>query len=322
MRYRLLGATGIKVSEIGFGTWGIGGLTEADTSYGPTDDNESKRALRRAFDLGVTLYDTSDVYGYGHSEELIGEVFRGVREQIVIASKVGFLRHRGPQDFSPKYIRESLEKTLRRLRTDYLDIYQLHSPPIGDILNHPEAVETLEDLVEEQKIRAFGISLRTPDDGKVAIQKLRFRSLQVNFNMIDQRILENGVADLAKAEHVGLIARTPLNFGFLSGKLVGVTFDARDHRSHWPEAQLRRWAEAPQLFSFLYAKESGRTPVQAALQFCLSHPAVATVIPGMLTVKEVEENVGAIETFPLTTEECARIRDIYSKNEFFEKPKQ
>ena len=128
MKYRKLGNTGLEVSEIGFGAWGIGG-----DSYGTVDDDVSRKALRFAYDQGITLFDTSDIYGSGHSEELIGQVLKDVRGRIVIASKVGTLPHFGftmPQDFSVKHIREALEASLRRLQSEYVDLYQLHSPPI------------------------------------------------------------------------------------------------------------------------------------------------------------------------------------------------
>lgn len=129
MRYRRLGRSGLLVSEVGFGTWGLGG-----TSYGPVDDEESRRALELAFDRGVTFYDTSDLYGDGHSEEVLGQVFADRRGQVQIATKVGTLPHSGfymPQDFSAARIVAGVEASLRRLRTDYLDLYQLHSPQMA-----------------------------------------------------------------------------------------------------------------------------------------------------------------------------------------------
>ncbi|MCE7913035.1 MAG: aldo/keto reductase, partial [Candidatus Brocadia sp.] len=180
MKYRKLGNTGIEVSEIGFGTWGLGG-----NSYGPVDDNVSKTALRFAFDSGITFYDTSDLYGNGHSEEVLGDALHDVRDKIIISTKVGLLPHTGfgmPCDFSPAYIRQELDVSLRRLRSDYVDIYLLHSPTIEMLREDREIVATLQILKEAGKIHAYGISVRSPDDGLVAIQEFGINVVQVNFN--------------------------------------------------------------------------------------------------------------------------------------------
>jgi aryl-alcohol dehydrogenase-like predicted oxidoreductase len=319
MNYRPLGKTGITVSEIGFGAWGIGGETaDGANSYGKTDDAESKRALERAFELGITLYDTSNIYGYGHSEELLGEVFRGRREKIVIASKVGFTKHNGPHDISPAYMRKCLEESLRRLRTDYVDVYQLHSPPLDLIERMPEALEELRKMKGEGKIRAIGISVKNPGDGVAAIEKCHFESVQVNFNMIDQRAWEAGVFDSAEKHGAGVIARTPLAFGFLTGLIKDLHFDLRDHRSAWPERQLKLWAEAPEAFAPLREK-NGWTPIQLALKFCVSFDAVSAVIPGILHPGEAEENAKISDLPRLTKEELAAAAEIYRTHEFFDR---
>ncbi len=319
MNYRILGNTGIKVSEIGFGTWGIGGATsDGANSYGETDDEESLRALRTAFDLGITLYDTSNVYGYGHSEELLGQAFKGLRDKVVIASKVGMVRHRGSFDVHGSYIRQEIEQSLKRLGTDYLDVYQIHSPPMELIRDTEDAVSTMLELKREGKIKAFGISIKNPAEALIAIKEFGAETVQTNFNMIDQRALEQGVFDLAQERGVGVIARTPLAFGFLSGKIKDFNFSQEDHRSAWSKEQLQRWADAPDLFSFVN-RNPERTPTQLALQFCLGFNAVSTVIPGMLKVSEVEENVRASELPGLTPEELENIELVYKKNEFFVK---
>ena len=318
MNYRKLGDTGLEVSEIGFGAWVIGGLSHGATSYGPTNDEESELALRLAFESGITFFDTSDMYGYGHSERLLGETLKDVRPKAVIASKVGFLEHNGPQDFSPKHLRESIELSLQRLQTDYLDLYQLHSPTI-DLLERDDSIlHTLSSLQKEGKTRAIGISVRSPDDGLIAIRRFGFKSIQVNFNMVDQRALENGLFDLAKKENVGIIVRTPLCFGFLTGWYSADSeFDSRDHRSTWPPEQIARWATAQQLFSSVLGENEGQTGAQIALRFCLSFQSVSSVIPGMLTREEVRENVLASELGPFTDRELQKIKEIYSNNVFF-----
>ncbi len=317
MQYRPLGKTSIIVSEIGFGSWGIGGRTEGATSYGATDDAESKRALEAAFDEGITFYDTSDLYGYGHSEDLIGGVFAGRREKIVIASKVGYVKHGGPHDFSPLRIRQCAEASLRRLRTDYINLYQLHSPSLDELRGTAGVIEEMQKLKEEGKIRTIGISVKSPQDGFAAVTEFGAESVQVNFNMIDQRILDNGFLDFARDRGIGVIARTPLGFGFLSGAITDFSFSPDDHRSSWPESQLRRWASAPRMFGFLN-EGRGWTPTQIALKFCLSFPAVSSVIPGILRPEEARENASTSNLPQFTLEEIARAREVYHSHEFFD----
>lgn len=316
MKYRNLGLNGMSVSEIGFGSWGIGG-----NSYGDVDDAESERALIAAFDKGVNFYDTSNIYGSGHSEELLGKVFEKRRDRILIATKGGTLPHSGfhmPQNFSVKHLRGALTESLKRLRTDYVDLYQMHSPELKDIEN-PELKPFLEGLKKEGLIRQYGISVRSPADGIAAIEKYKYPVVQVNFNMIDQRALDNGLFELAKKNGTGIINRTPLVFGYLSGKLTGdEKFKGIDHRANWPKEQLHKWAESPNLFKFLYENKP-RTAVQAALLFCLSFDAVSTVIPGMMNVKEVMENTGASSMPPLSPEEKEKVLEIYKTHDFYDK---
>jgi len=317
MKYRQLGKTGFKVSEIGFGAWGIGGLSRGATSYGRTDDNESRVALRRAYECGINFYDTSDIYGYGHSEVLISEALRDVRNKIIIASKAGFLEHNGPYDFSPKHLRKALEMSLKRLQRDYLDLYQLHSPPIELIESNDDILSALKSLKKEGKIRAFGISLRSPDDGFIAIGR-GFETIQINFNLLDQRALENGLfAACGKAE-TGVIIRTPLCFGFLTGRYSkGKPFSSSDHRSTWSREQRERWATAYKLFLDIAGDKKKQSPAQIALRFCLSYKAVSSVIPGMLNKREVEENILASQLGPFSQKELSKIENIYRKNAFF-----
>lgn len=320
MKYRNLGNSGLVVSEIGFGAWGIGGLTRGATSYGSVSDSESRKALKLAYDNGITFYDTAGVYGYGHSEELIGETLRSVRKNIVIATKVGFSDHNKPQDFSSKNIRRSLEESLIRLKTEYIDLYQLHSPAIEIVRENEKIIETLRSLKREGKILAFGISVKTPADSITASNELGFECVQVNFNMIDQRIIENGFLGTALDRGIGVIARTPLCFGFLTGKYSNIKFDSRDHRSSWPVEQLDLWSGAPKLFAHIN-KDKDRNLAQLALQFCLSSAAVSTVIPGMITRNDVIENIKTSNLPALSPEELKEIERIYGKNQFFIKPK-
>jgi len=317
MRYRQLGSTGIRVSEIGFGTWGIGGDAQGAVAYGPTSDQESRLALRRAFEAGVTFFDTADLYGFGHSEEVLGAALREVRSQVVIASKVGMLDMQGAQDFSPGHITAAVERSLCRLGTDYIDLYQLHGPAIELLDRDSRILACMQDLQRNRKIRAFGISVRSPEDGLAAVTRFGIKCLQVNFNLLDQRAIENGLFDLCRERGVGVIVRTPLCFGFLTGQYsAGGQFDPADHRSRRSAAQREKWAGAYQLFTSALQNPQAQTPAQFALRFCLSFPAVSTVIPGMLTTAHVEENIRASEFGGLLDSERGAIISIYRQQDF------
>jgi aryl-alcohol dehydrogenase-like predicted oxidoreductase len=316
MNYRELGKTGIQVSEIGFGTWGIGGNSKGAVAYGKTDDDESLLALRTAFDLGINFYDTAHVYGFGHSQELIGKAFKYCRENIVIASKVGFLNFDGMQNFSPLHIRDTLESSLHNLQTDYIDLYQLHSPPIDLIIKDGVILNTLEGLRKQGKIRAIGISVRSPDEGVIAVKQFDFDAIQVNFNMLDQRALENGLLELCEQKKVGVIIRTPLCFGFLTGQYTSANiFDPQDHRRKWGAKRIDKWVKAYKtVFGSISDKEQS-TNAQIALRFCLSYPSVSTVIPGMLTKGQVEENVLSSEQGGLNSQDLKSVTSTYKINE-------
>ena len=150
MKYRELGRSGLKVSELGFGTWGIGGNQNGAIGYGPTDDDESIAALETAFDQGINFFDTSDLYGFGKSESLLGKAFSHRRDRVIIASKFGFKNFDGNQDFSPGYMRKALESSLQRLNSSYIDLYQLHSPPTAIVENSDLIINELTKAKSEE----------------------------------------------------------------------------------------------------------------------------------------------------------------------------
>jgi aryl-alcohol dehydrogenase-like predicted oxidoreductase len=314
MKYNKLGNTGLEVSQLGFGAWGIGG-----DAYGPVDKNVAITALHFAADQGINFYDTSDLYGSGRSEEILGEAFENRRDKVILATKFGMLPHSGralPTDFSIGNIRQSLEKSLKRLRSDYIDLYQFHSPTI-DTFENAEIFDFLETLKKEGKIRAYGGSMRSPADAKTAIEKYGLKSTQVNFNLIDHRAVESGLTKTAQENHAGVIARTPLGFGFLTGTLTekDLNFGEKDHRRFYPREQLERWLQAPKLFDKFYAE---RNTVSFALRFCMDTPGITTVIPGMSNKDEVIKNLQSLKTAPLKAAEFTEIEQIYRDKLFFD----
>jgi aryl-alcohol dehydrogenase-like predicted oxidoreductase len=313
VRQRRLGRSGLTVSEIGFGAWGIGGNKDGAVAYGPTDEAQSLDALAAALDAGINFFDTADLYGFGESERLIGRAFAAHRDRVVIASKAGMLDAAGRQDFAPAHIARSLEGSLERLRTDHVDLYQLHGPSPEQL---DGILDTMDTLRREGKARAIGISLRSPEEGARALALYPFDAVQVNFNLLDQRVLDTGLMDRCKERGAGVIVRTPLCFGFLTGEYSATQdYDASDHRSRWNVEQRRVWSSAYQLFSGVKGRTD--TPAQFALRFCLSFDAVSSVIPGMLTREHVRENAAAGDAPVLGPAETGRIREIYRSQRFF-----
>jgi len=310
LRLRPLGKTGLRVSEVGFGAWAIGGQ-----AFGPTDDRESVAALRRALDLGVNFIDTADTYGDGRSERLVAEAVAGRREAVILATKVGNNFYEGPlrKDFSDRYLQFAVEKSLERLRTDRIDLYQLHNPTLEEI-REGRVFETLEDLVREGKIRFYGVSVRDAPEARAVIAHGGSAALQLVHNLNFASLLPE-IGEEARAAGMGIVARTPLDYGMLAGKWTSETvFPAGDHRSRrWTREQfLARW-EGTQRFRFLVPAEAPSL-AEAALRFVLSSPAVSVVIPGARTPAQAEANARAGEGPPgLSAEALARIAAIHSE---------
>jgi aryl-alcohol dehydrogenase-like predicted oxidoreductase len=300
VHYRKLGNTDITVSEIGFGAWAIGGASDAAGTpfgWGKTNDDDSLAAIRRARELGVTFFDTSDSYGYGRSESLLGIVLSRRRQDVVIATKVGVVRGADgklSKDFTPRHISHAVDGSLKRLRTDYIDLYQLHNPTLED-LRRDEIHEAMDRLQDVGKIRYWGISVNTPEDGIAIINKGWGYTLQVLYNILNQAPAKE-LFPLAKQKGYGIIARVPLASGLLSGKFRPDTvFAGDDVRQNFLtprrlEEVIPRVDEAKSIIG-----GSARSLAEAALRFALSDDAVSTVIPGARNVRQVEMNVAADE---------------------------
>ena len=318
MKYRALGRSGLNVSVIGFGGWGLGG-----DSYGEMPEDQALRAVLAAVDAGINFFDTSNLYGNGRSESLLGRALHDRREKVLIATKAGFLPDQS-QSFEPASIESSFDSSLARLQTHYVDLFQLHNPPVDVFEKYPRLRTLLDDWQQSGRVRAWGISVRSPEDALQFIARGEGASIQLNFNLVDQRALEAGVFAAAAAKNVGLIARTPLCFGFLT-KAFDPTekFGASDHRKRWSEGQKRAWTSGMDFFlDALPAAAADRlSPAQFALKFCVSYPEISCAIPGMLNLEQVAENSGAGELAPFSAEELARLLKVYQSNSFFDKPK-
>lgn len=289
MKYRPLGSTGLRVSEIGFGSWAIGG-NQFGNSYGPTEDEESLRAITAAVDSGCTFFDSADVYGHGHSEELLGRALKGRRKDVYLATKGGSdFYHVPPRlNFSESHLQFAVEESLKRLGTDYIDLYQLHNPPFS-VIEGGRLFEPLEKLKSQGKIRFYGISIHDPQEGLLAMKVAKPATIQVVYNWLRRDAAEE-LFPKAVAEGVGIIAREPLANGFLTGGYSkDSVFPVGDIRHQWPskyQTQLLSQVES-------FRKSLGPStlpPAQAAIRFVLSQQAVSVVIPGCKTAQQAAEN--------------------------------
>jgi aryl-alcohol dehydrogenase-like predicted oxidoreductase len=322
MKYRALGRTGLTVSEIGFGAWGIGGRTVGQTSYGETDDRTSLAALARAAECGITFFDTSSAYGNGHSEELLRQAFASNRHGVVIATKAGYEAWDRPPDFSPAAVVASAESSLKRLGTDYIDLFQLHNAPL-DALEAGGLVEALSKLTKSGKIRAWGMSAKSPADALAALRSFDVPAVQANFNMMDVRAVGCGLLEEIGRRGAAFIGRTPLCFGFLSGTISRETvFPPGDHRLGWSRAQLENWIDGAGELLKAVGASPGSAGAQSALRFCLSFPAISTVIPGILTPEEANENARASNLGPLAHAAVDAVLEINRRRRFFIAPLQ
>jgi aryl-alcohol dehydrogenase-like predicted oxidoreductase len=300
MQHRDLGRTGIRVSEIGFGGWAIGGASEASgmpLGWGRTSDEESLAAIRRARALGVTFFDTADSYGFGRSESLLGIVLSRKREDVIIATKVGNARTSTGEfrkDFSKQHVFHAVDGSLKRLRTDYIDIYQAHNPTL-DELRREDIQEAMDRLQEIGKIRFWGVSVTTVEEGIEIIRRGWGYVLQVLYNVLNQAPATD-LFPLAKEKGYGIVARVPLASGLLTGKFrQDAVFGADDVRQSFltPRRLQESTARVDEVRSIIGG--TARTLAEGALRFVLANDAVSSAIPGARNVHQVETNVAASE---------------------------
>jgi aryl-alcohol dehydrogenase-like predicted oxidoreductase len=302
MKPRPFGDTSMQVSEIGLGSWQL-----ANPDWGLNDANEARRIVQKSIEAGCTLFDTAPGYGHGLSEELLGQVLKPVRPSVVISSKFGHSPD-GASDFSTAAIRPSLEGSLKRLQTDYIDILLLHNPP-RELLDGRAADQyaELERLKAEGKIRAYGISLDLRADLELMLDTTASQAAEVLFNAFYQEPMP--AFERAHEQGVGLIVKVPLDSGWLSGHYRG---DSRFEgvRNRWsPEVIARRGALVERFAELVPA---GTSMAHAALQFILAQPQVSAIIPGARSVEQAVDNFAAADK-QLSPETVQAIRDLWAE---------
>ncbi|MEJ7822928.1 MAG: aldo/keto reductase [Chitinophagaceae bacterium] len=318
MKYRKFGITDLLVSEIGFGAWAIGGNAVIGTTpigWGPADDNTSVAAICKALDVGINFFDTADFYGLGHSENLIGKELRNNKEAI-IATKVG---HRAIDDkiqldYSKEYIIEACEKSLRRLKRDFIDYYQLHSARL-EHFEKEKCIEAMEHLKKQGKIRHWGLSLNTfyPEpEANYLIEKRSGAGFQLVFNLINQKAA--GIMEAASKNNYGIIARMPLQFGLLTGKFSeDATFAGDDHRKFRLTKEII--SQANKILEdnvWELCKKYNISKTSLVLSFILSFDSVSTVIPGIRTPQHAIDNTTCI--IKLERKDLEHLKELYNSD--------
>lgn len=311
MRYRRFGRTGELVSEIGHGTWTMGGM------WGARDDRAAIDSLVRSLELGVNFIDTAAVYGDGHSERLIASALREAKKQAFVATKVPPKNYQWPashevpvaKTFPAEHIVAYTERSLKNLKTERIDLQQLHVWS-DTWLGEGDWLDAIERLKSQGKIRYFGVSINDhqPDSALKIVQSGLIDSVQVIYNIFDQTP-ERHLFPLCEKQNVGVIVRVPFDEGSLTGTLTpDYKFHKKDWRKHYfTRERLKETCERVARLKF-FVRDEIKTLSQLALKFCLSHPAVSTVIPGMRTISHVEENCAASDGKLLTKEELEELK--------------
>jgi aryl-alcohol dehydrogenase-like predicted oxidoreductase len=326
MKYREIGRSGVQVSEIGFGVWTI-----TAGWWGKFTEDEAIDMLHRAADRGITFFDTGDTYGDGVGETVLAKAFRGQRDRIVIGTKFGYdwyndrsdrpgHRERS-QDYSPEFLRFAIEQSLKRLETDYIDVYQLHNPRMEAILRDDLFAE-LERLRDQGKIRAYGAALGPAIVGtEHGDQAMRARPemscIHIIYNMLEQQPGRRFIAP-ARELGIGLLVRVPHSSGMLEGTYtLETTFSEDDHRSHRSRDWLVTGLQKIEHLKFLH-EGRGSTLAQAALKWLLAEPAVPSVLPNIYNLQQLEEFSAASDMPDLSQDDLKRVAELYDRNFYLE----
>ena len=312
MHYGQLGATGLEISEVGFGAWGIG-----KTAWLGAEDDESIRALHRAIDLGLNFIDTALAYGEGHSEKLVGQVVRERDETVYIATKVPPSNREWParpglrveEIFPGSYVKDCTETSLKNLGLETIDVQQFHVWQ-DEWVGEGDWLEAVDDLKKEGKIRFFGVSINDhePRNAMKLIEAGVVDTVQVIYNIFDQSP-EDELLPLCQERGVGVIARVPFDEGGLTGRITPNTeFEEGDFRNDYFRGGRRREVyERVQRIAEELGVEEDKIP-EIALRYVLSHPAVSTVIPGMRSVRNVERNMAVADGHGLPAEQVQKLK--------------
>ncbi len=323
---RTLGRSGMEVSAMGLGCWAIGGpfwAGETPLGWGEVDDNESIRAIHAALDLGINFFDTANVYGAGHSERVLGRALAGRRDRVVIATKFNAVFDENTRqvlgaDPSPEGIRRACEDSLRRLNTDYIDLYQFHDNGYPVEKAGPVR-ETLEDLVKEGKIRAYGWSTDFPDRAEFFAQGEHCTAIQLQLNVLDDN---PAVIAICEKYNLAAINRGPLAMGLLTGKYDAQTrVSVDDVRGEKSPEWMKYFKDGKPSPEWLAKREAvrailtsgGRTVAQGALAWLWARSPQTIPIPGFRTVAQVQENAAAMQFGPLTPEQMREIDAILGR---------
>ena len=325
MRYRRLGGTDLRVSEIGFGVW-----TVSTGWWGKVEPDDGVKLLQQALGLGINFFDTADTYGDGFGEEILAKALGAKRHETVIATKGGYdfyahperQGHRErPQSFDPAFIRFACEESLRRLRTDYIDLYQLHNPRL-EAIARDDLFATLEALRREGKVRYYGVALG-PDigwseEGEAAMRQRRAHALQIIYSILEQEPARK-FFPIAQEAGTGLLSRVPHASEVLTDRFKAQppVFTPEDHRSHRKQQWLREAVARVAKLSFL-AERYPMTLGQAAIRFCLAQPAIAAVLPNITSMDELREYAAASERQALSPEDLGRIEEMYDHSFYLE----
>jgi aryl-alcohol dehydrogenase-like predicted oxidoreductase len=320
MKYRNLAGTDIEVSEVGFGVW-----TVSTGWWGEVDDERSVRLLRRAFEKGINYFDTADTYGSGLGETLLADAFGGMRDEVVISTKIGYdfynhTQRRGqqerPQDWSETFIRFALEQSLKRLGTDYIDFLQLHNTKM-DAIENEALFELMEEFKEKGKIRSYGVALGPKigwlEEGVKAMRERDLAGVQMIYNLLEQDP-GRALIEAARETDTSLIVRVPHSSGMLEGKYTEeTTFAKNDHRRHRPKEWLLGGLKKVEQLGFLTGSGE-RTLSQAALKFVLATPEIISTLPNIYDDEQLDEFAAAPDTPDLTNYELARVAELYEDN--------
>ncbi len=319
MHYTELGTSSVEVSEVGFGSWVVG-----TDWWGDRSEADALAMIEHAVDQGITYFDTGDVYGHGRSEELLGDALADVRDEVTIATKIGYDFYNNPQaghgelpkEMDPDYLREAFEGSLERLDVEYVDVLQLHNANADEIT--PAVLELFDELEEEGLIRARGLALGPSigwlAEGDLAIEA-EFDSLQLVWNVLEQDV---GTHFLETIERTGsstsLIPRVPHSSGILNEQVTPETeLDAGDHRGFRPDEWYETGWEKLEALRFL-ERDGERTMAQASIAWLLSHEPVATVTPTFRTTDDIDAWAAASDVPKLTDEELDRVAELYAED--------